>query len=97
MIYDQDKLRQNIACMRDKGIIIVSPQGKCGYKIPNSINDMIMFYNRYQSSIIPMLRRIQTSNELILLKIVNEINILKNAPEFTLTQALIDATIKNKI
>lgn len=95
--YSQDNLRQDIAYMRDRNLIITSPQGKYGYKIPNSIVDMVEFYNRYFSSIKPMLRRIQKSNDLISLRTLNKVNILKQVPEFNVLKELIAIVQKYNI
>ena len=95
--YSQDNLRQHIAHMRDQNLLITSPQGKYGYKIPNTLIDMVEFYNRYFSSIKPMLRRIQKSNDLISLKTVNGVNILTQIPEFNVLQELIGVVQKNKV
>lgn len=95
--YTQDNLRQHIAYMRDSGLIIVSPQGKYGYKIPNCSSDLVDFYNRYLSSIRPMLRRIHKSNNLISLKTLNEVNIIQQARNFEVLSNLIDVIQKSNI
>jgi Protein of unknown function (DUF3800) len=95
--YSQDILRQHIAFMRDNGLIIVSPQGKYGYKIPNSVSDMVGFFNRYLSSIKPMLRRIEKSNDLISLKTINDVNVIQQTSNFAILDKLIEAMQKDKI
>lgn len=95
--YNQDHLRQNIAFMRDNGLLIVSPQGKYGYKIPNTKTDIINFYHRYLSSITPMLRRIKKSNNLIASKTINEVNVLNETAEFNVLSELIRTVDKLNI
>ena len=60
-----EHLRELISNLRYKGIIIVSIEGKYGYKIPNKKNDLIGFYNRYLKSIIPMLTKMSIANNQI--------------------------------
>lgn len=95
--YNQDILRQHVAYMRDNGLIIVSPQGKYGYKIPNTVSDMVQFFNRYLSSIKPMLRRIQKSNDQISLKTLNDVNIIQQTENFGILHKLIEVMEKEKI
>jgi Protein of unknown function (DUF3800) len=95
--YNQDHLRQNIAYMRDNGLLIVSPQGKYGYKIPNTKTDIINFYHRYLSSIKPMLRRIKKSNNLIASKTINEVNILNETSDISVLSELIKTVEKLNI
>jgi hypothetical protein len=61
----KEHIRDLISSLRYKGIIIVSIEGRYGYKIPNKKNDLIGFYNRYLKSIIPMLRKMNIANETI--------------------------------
>jgi DNA-binding transcriptional ArsR family regulator len=87
--YSQDQLRQHIAQLRDFGLLIVSPQGRYGYKIPNSVSDMVGFYNRYYGNIKPMLSRVQHSNEKLQLKTAGQVDILNLMAHFKNLQQLI--------
>jgi hypothetical protein len=87
--FTQQSLRQKIQGLRDTGVIIVSPQGKNGYKIPNCLDDMIGFFNRYLNSIIPMLRRIKIPNDKIKIKTIDEIDIL-HENNFSVLQEMIN-------
>lgn len=88
--FTDTKLRTVIQNLRDKGIIIVSPQGEKGYKLPTSANDIISFYNRYLGSIVPMLKRINISNKVLFENSNLEIEILKQVKEFDKLQKLIN-------
>lgn len=41
--FTKDKLRIIIQDLRDEGILIASPQGEKGYKLPNTMEDVISF------------------------------------------------------
>ncbi|MBA6315675.1 DUF3800 domain-containing protein [Cellulophaga baltica] len=58
-------IREIISTLRYRGVIIVSIEGKYGYKIPNKKNDLIGYYNRYLKSIIPMLKKMRIANDTI--------------------------------
>ena len=75
--YKEQNLRQAIAHLRDNGVLVVSIEGRHGYKIPNKLADIYGFYNRYLNSIVPMLNRIKKSNEILKIKSVNDINVLE--------------------
>lgn len=90
--FTQAVLRQSIQNLRDKAIIIASPQGKYGYKIPNKVDDLIGFYNRYLNSIVPMLSRIKKANDKLKIQTLNKIDILNKIENFNLLQKLIEVT-----
>lgn len=56
-------LRKIIGELRDKGVLIISPLGKYGYKLPCNENEIEQFFDRLSSSIIPMLQRLNIFNE----------------------------------
>ncbi len=87
--YSDATLRQDIQALRDKGLLIVSISGKSGYKIPNKIEDMVGFYNRYLGMIIPMLNRIKISHQTLQLKSLNDINLLNKEYNLDILNELI--------
>lgn len=92
--YTEQSLRLAIAHLRDKGLIIVSIQGRYGYKIPNRLDDIYGFFNRYMNSIIPMIKRVDSSNEILKLKSVNEINLMETDDSLRVMRNLIAALDK---
>jgi len=88
--FSSSQLRTVIQDLRDSGLLIASLQGKSGYKIPNSENDMIDFYNRLLNSVVPMLKRVKIANEQLQIKSVNEINLLNPDGNFGLLNKLVD-------
>lgn len=91
-----EHLRELISKMRFKGLIIVSIEGKYGYKIPNKKDDLIGFYNRYLKSIIPMLTKMRISNDQIK-KEYFEIDIFKENENLELIQSFITAMEYSKV
>ena len=91
-----EHLRELISSLRFKGIIIVSIEGKYGYKIPNKKNDLIGFYNRYLKSIIPMLTKMSIANDQIK-KEHFDINIFKENENLELIQKFINIMDFSKI
>ncbi|MFD2245796.1 helix-turn-helix domain-containing protein [Pontibacter ruber] len=87
----KEQIRQHISYLRDQGIIITSIKGKSGYKIPNQLEDIKNFYNRYLDNIVPMLKRVSASNKLLQLRTLNEINVLHNNQEFHFLYKMIEA------
>jgi DNA-binding transcriptional ArsR family regulator len=92
--YSQEQLRQHIAQLRDKGLLIVSPQGRYGYKIPTSVVDVVGFYNRYYGNIRPMLQRVQRSNQKIQLQTAGQVDVLNIMEHFKTLRQLIDVLEK---
>lgn len=91
-----ENLREIISALRYKGLIIVSIEGKYGYKIPNKKNDLIGFYNRYLKSIIPMLNKMNIANSQIK-KEFFDIDIFKENENFDLIQKFINTMEYSKI
>lgn len=94
--YTIEHLRELISSLRYKGLIIVSIEGKYGYKIPNKKNDLIGFYNRYLKSIIPMLTKMSIANNQIK-KEFFEIDIFKENQNLNLIQEFINIMEYSKI
>lgn len=95
--YSEEKLRQHIASLRDAGLLITSPQGRYGYKIPNTAADIVAFFNRYYQSIRPMLRRVQSANEQILLHTAGAVNVLRATQAFVPLRELIQTLDQHDI
>ncbi|WP_026461211.1 DUF3800 domain-containing protein [Adhaeribacter aquaticus] len=53
--FTEHHLRLCIQQLRDYGVLISSIQGKSGYKLPDRVEDIAGFYNRYLNSIVPMI------------------------------------------
>jgi hypothetical protein len=87
--YSEMSLRHDIQTLRDKGVLIASIKGKSGYKIPNKLEDMIGFYNRYLDSIVPMLSRVKLSHKTLQLKSLNNINLLDKSHNLDVLNELI--------
>ncbi len=85
----KEHLRELISHLRYKGLIIVSIEGKYGYKIPNKKNDLVGFFNRYLKSIVPMLRKMGIANKTIK-KEYFDIDIFKENENFELIQKFIN-------
>lgn len=54
-----------ISELRDKGVLIISPIGKKGYKIPNNEREIAEFYNRLNGNVQPQLRRCLILNNVL--------------------------------
>lgn len=63
--FDINSLRNCIQDLRDEEVLIASIEGKKGYKIPNRIQDILGFYNRYLNSIVPMIDRIEICDRIL--------------------------------
>lgn len=72
-----------ISDLRGKGVLIISPIGKKGYKFPTSEEELADFFNRLSSNVIPQLVRGNTINRVLNDKTVGKYNILGH-PEFRL-------------
>lgn len=94
--YSTQNLRQAIGYLRDKGLLIASIQGRYGYKIPNKIDDLYGFYNRYMNSVVPMLKRINRCNDVLKIESVNDVNILEMNPNFDVLRDLLEAINKKE-
>lgn len=83
-----------ISELRNKGVLIISPIGKKGYKIPNSEQEIAEFYNRLSGNVIPQLRRCFILNKMLLDKSKGRYNML-SSNEFELLSALCELSVKN--
>lgn len=95
--FSQYQLRQAIAYFRDHEVLITSLIGKSGYKIPEKPEDLVNFFNRFVSNVVPMIKRLSIANTLIKKSTSNEIDIVKNHDEFGILQSLIEIVEKRKI
>lgn len=76
-----------ISDLRGKGVLIISPIGRKGYKFPTSEEELADFFNRLSSNVVPQLVRGNTINRVLNEKTVGKYNILGH-PEFRLLCAL---------
>ena len=67
-----------VSKLRDKGVLIVSPIGKKGYKLPCNEKEIAEFYDRFTSNIIPMLQRVGKLNQVLVEHSYGKFNILKS-------------------
>jgi predicted aldo/keto reductase-like oxidoreductase len=65
-----------ISDLRGKGVLIISPIGKKGYKLPTSEEELADFYNRLSSNVIPQLIRGNVLNDVLNEKTIGKYNIL---------------------
>lgn len=70
---------QIVGALRDNDVLIAS--SKKGYKIPSTLEDIYLFLNHDNSIIQPMLRRIKSFRDRLLLASKNELDILDNDSE----------------
>lgn len=68
---------EEISHLRDEGVLIVSPLGKKGYKLPCNIEEVKSFYDRISTNIIPQLRRAFILNRVLAEGSTGKINILR--------------------
>ena len=73
--------------LRDKGVIIISPIGKKGYKFPTNEQEIAEFLNRLSSNIIPQLKRGYIINDVLARQSCGKYNVLKSS-EFNLLNRL---------
>ena len=73
-----------ISELRDNGVLIISPIGKKGYKIPNNEQEIAEFYNRLNGNVQPQLRRCYTLNKVLFEQSNGEYNILSSSEFETL-------------
>ena len=66
-----------ISSLRDHKVVIISPQGKKGYKFPTSEKELADFYDRLKDNVIPQLQRCQTINDVLQEKSVGKYGVLK--------------------
>lgn len=87
---NDDRSRAIISELREMDILIISSKGRPGYKLPNCIADFDMFFKRYLDSVVPMLRRIDRSHQLVSIKSKSEVDLLSSVSNEALLKALIN-------
>lgn len=70
-----------ISHLRSAGVLIVSPLGKNGYKLPCNIEEIKSFYDRISTNVIPQLKRAYILNRVISTGSVGKINVLQELGE----------------
>lgn len=76
-----EQLRLIIRDLRFEGIIIVSSNSKSGYKLAVNKNDIYQYFNHYSKYILPMLKKVQIANDILIQKTVGEFVPLKEFEE----------------
>lgn len=76
-----EQLRLIIRDLRFEGIIIVSSNSKSGYKLAVNKNDIFQYFNHYSKYILPMLKKVQIANDILIKKTVGEFIPLKEFEE----------------
>lgn len=92
--FTEQQLRVCIQQLRDDGVLIVSIQGKSGYKIPDRVEDVAGFYDRYLNSIVPMIMNI--CNRKLLVNSLQQIDLLQANSNYFLLHELIKTLDKGK-
>lgn len=70
-------------------MVIISPQGKKGYKFPTSEKELADFYDRLRDNVIPQLQRCQIINNVLQEKAFGKYGILKQK-EYEILSRLCD-------
>ncbi|GAB3834016.1 hypothetical protein GCM10028895_53720 [Pontibacter rugosus] len=94
--FSEQQLRVCVQHLRDNGVLIASIQGKSGYKLPDGVEDIAGFYNRYLNSIVPMLNRINICNRKLMVNSVQEVDLLQSNSAYSLLHELIKTLDKEK-
>lgn len=81
-----------ISELRDEGVLLISPIGKKGYKIPNNEQEIAEFYNRLIGNVQPQLKRCYLLNKVLFEKSNGNYNILSSY-EFELLSRLCDMVV----
>lgn len=81
-----------ISELRSKGVLIISPIGKKGYKLPNNEQEIAEFYNRLIGNVVPQLKRCFILNNVLLEESNATYNLLAS-PEFELLSQLCELAI----
>ncbi len=84
-----------IAKLRDKGVFIVSPIGKKGYKFPCNEKEIAEFYDRLSANVVPQLKRAYILHKILVEQSFSEYNIL-DSDEFKTLSRLVDVTVNNQ-
>ena len=67
-----------ISFLRSCRVVIISPQGKKGYKFPTSEKELADFYNRLRDNVIPQLKRCRILNNVLQEKSIGKYGVLKH-------------------
>ncbi|KAA5539119.1 DUF3800 domain-containing protein [Adhaeribacter rhizoryzae] len=94
--FSEQQLRVCIQHLRDDGVLIVSIQGKSGYKIPDRVADIAGFYNRYLNSIVPMINRLNICNRKLLVNSLQQVDLLQANSNYSILHELIKTLDKDK-
>jgi len=86
---NEDRTRTIISDLRTMGVLIISSKGRAGYKLPNTIADFDMFFKRYLDSVVPMLKRIDQSHNIVYNKSNNVIDLLNTVSNQDILKALL--------
>jgi hypothetical protein len=84
-----------IAKLRDKGVFIVSPIGKKGYKFPCNENEIAEYFDRLSSNVIPQLKRGHILHKILVEQSFSAHNILCDS-KFSLLSSLIDKVVNSQ-
>ena len=67
-----------ISSLRSQEVVIISPQGKKGYKFPTSEKELADFYDRLRDNVIPQLQRCQTISNVLQEKSIGKYGVLQH-------------------
>lgn len=81
-----------ISRLRDRGVYIVSPIGKKGYKFPCNSKEIAEFFDRISLNVIPQLKRAYTLHKILVEQSYGEHNILKG-DNYKLLESLIEVVV----
>lgn len=84
-----------IALLRSKGVFIISPIGKKGYKFPSNEKEIAEFLDRLSNNVIPQIKRAHILHKILVEQSFGARNILKNS-KYSLLSSLIDITISHR-
>jgi hypothetical protein len=82
-----------ISRLRDRGVYIVSPIGKKGYKFPCNSKEIAEFFDRISLNVIPQLKRAYILHKILVGQSYGEHNIFKD-DNYKLLESLIDVIVK---
>lgn len=85
-----------ISSLRSKEVVIISPQGKKGYKFPTSEKELADFYDRLRKNVIPQLIRCRILNSVLQEKSYGNYGVLKHE-EYSILNQLCEIVNKESI
>ena len=85
-----------ISSLRSKEVVIISPQGKKGYKFPTSEKELADFYDRLRNNVIPQLIRCRILNSVLQEKSCGNYGVLKHK-EYSILNQLCEIVNKESI